>query len=204
MEHKSSEKWFFESFKDYVEKMPYLYGPVMERIIAYGNDNPLMLSANQYLDNLDMFASDPSIGYQPEGATVANLALYRNGYASMCCAYYLYICRERKGFGACVSQFDRGLVISGMLSEIGGFAGLVPGMEVFQGDDLSKKHIGVYAGTYDFGRGHEPAVYQSLSSTPASICVRYPKNDKCCLGPNLTSMSTKWIYWGWPKFVIRS
>lgn len=76
-------------------------------------------------------------------------------------------------------------------------------MQLFQGYRKSKtnrafytSHIGVYAGKVKIQGSLMHAVYQS-SPSYASLKKKFDKAS----GPNLTSMSDDWNYWGWSKYI---
>jgi len=158
------------------------------------------LTDQQFLDNLDFYARDPECGYNPAGIRKGKTA---SGCRAVCCAYLPYLARLRTGYSGATLEWRGGLALKGDIKSLGGFCALLPGMEVFQSGDGGKtmRHMGVYAGSYDFGLGPEPAVYQSVGAEPRTIRLKYAKalGGK---GPNLTSMSASWAYWGWPKHVV--
>lgn len=174
-------------------------GSVLQLIQNYSNSASSSdhITRAQYLANLDYYASLRTIAYKSAGTSRDS---YGN-YTAMCCASYPQVSRAGRGGGGCTTQYNSYMAASnlkGTIASLGGYGALIPGMEIFQGTAGTKEHMGVYMGTYNFGSGYEPAVYQSTSSR-TTLKAKY--DDSLKQGPNLTSMNNKWLYWGWPKYV---
>ena len=124
-------------------------------------------------------------------------------YSDMDCAAFAKYGRNNKGASGSTTEFAQHLKFFGSISDIGGYTNLIPGMELFQAYRKTSSssyfyswHVGIYAGMHDFGSGSVPAIYQSSPSYP-SLQKKYNKQS----GPNLTSMSSAWNYWGWSKYI---
>jgi peptidoglycan hydrolase-like protein with peptidoglycan-binding domain len=162
-----------------------LYADATERIYAFsGEGSPLTVEA--FLQNLDAMASDTSISYQMKD-----------------CAGYVYSARNKQGATGASSELGYYVKYFGSIKDLGGYDKLIPGMQLFQGfrksatgNKFYASHIGVYAGKKALQGSTVHAVYQSSSSYP-SLKKKYDKSN----GPNLTSMSDDWNYWGWSKYI---
>lgn len=120
--------------------------------------------------------------------------------------------RNDQGYHGSTTNFNQHCKYYGYIPTLGGYDKLVPGMELYQGFRKNAtsllyytSHVGVYAGLHDFGdgKGPVPAVYQS-SKMYESLAKKYTKNrgeNGYRNGPNLTSMTDSWNYWGWSKYV---
>ena len=176
-------------------------GSVYDRIKEYSNahkGSTSYITSAQYFERLDYYASLRTIGYTPSGTKKDP----QGNYTAMCCASYPYVSRGSRGGAGCTTEYNSYLAapdLKGTIASLGGFNGLIPGMELFQGTDATKEHMGVYFGKYDFGRGPEHAVYQSTSGR-ITLLAKY--DDDLRQGPNLTSMNDKWVFWGWAKNVV--
>lgn len=144
------------------------------------------LSVAEFLYQLDDIASDMDISY-----------------ADKDCANYVYAARSRQGARGATSELAYQVEFFGSIKDLGGYDRLVPGMELFQGfrktatsNRFYASHIGVYAGEQMVNGILLPAVYQSSDRYP-HLQKRYPKAS----GPNLTSLSEHWNYWGWSKYI---
>ena len=158
-------------------------------ITAYSNGHPGNMTVSQYFANLHNDATS-SVSYTAKDCAGylrdARGAGYSGSTSNFCndTAYFGYI--ELKNDGT--RNYDK----------------LIPGMELHQACRKSadsnyyySKHIGVYYGKYDFGDGvMRHAVYQSCSSN-TNIKTLTNKSS----GPNLTSMTDKWTYWAWSKYI---
>lgn len=146
--------------------------------------NPI--SVAEFLYQLDAIASDLKISY-----------------ADKDCANYIYAARNRQGARGATSELAYHVEFFGTIKDLGGYDWLIPGMELFQGfrktttsNRFYASHIGIYAGEKMVNGSLIPAVYQSSSSYP-QLQKTYPKAS----GPNLTSLSEHWNYWGWSKYI---
>lgn len=144
------------------------------------------ISVAEFLNQLDYIASDPDISY-----------------ADKDCANYVYAARNRQGARGATSELAYHVEFFGSIKDLGGYDRLIPGMELFQGFRKSAasnrfyaSHIGVYAGEQKINGILLPAVYQSSDRYP-HLQKKYPKAS----GPNLTSLSEHWNYWGWSKYI---
>lgn len=168
------------------------YADASEKINAFSNQNTSLLTVSRYLQNLDSIAKISS-----------------NTYTKIDCSGYTQQARKA-GYHGSTTNFTRECAYYGYIPQLGGIGKLIPDMELYQacrktenGDLFWTSHIGVYYGLYDFGNGPEPAVYQS-ASTFGSLRYKYQKDIDSkgnISGPNLTSMNSKWNYWGWSKFI---
>ena len=156
--------------------------------IFNGQGSPVNVSGLK--NKLEVYAADLSLGYN-----------------NLDCAGYIYRGRNNQGATGSTTEFTQYTEYFGSIQDLGGYNNLIPGMELFQGfrktagsNKFYSSHIGVYYGKYDFNDGNGPvhAVYQS-SPSYSSLAKKYNKSS----GPNLTSMSTAWKYWGWSKYVKR-
>lgn len=166
-------------------------------ITAYSNGHPGNMTVSHYFANLHSYATEPKLYYPANDdkdktydcsgyLKLARQAGYHGSTSNFCndTAYFGYI--ELKNDGT--RNYDK----------------LIPGMELHQACRKSadsnyyySKHIGVYYGKYDFGDGvMRHAVYQSCSSN-TNIKTLTNKSS----GPNLTSMTDKWTYWAWSKYI---
>lgn len=174
---------------------------VIQLITNYSNahrGNADHITTSTYISNLEYYAALRSILYKRSGTD----GIPPN-YTAMCCASYPKICRENRGGGGCTTEYNTYAATSslkGTISSLGGYGALVQGMEVFQGDETTKSHMGVYFGKYNFGNGLEHAVYQSTTDRTV-LKAKYEDSNK--QGPNLTQMNNRWKYWIWPKYVVR-
>lgn len=155
------------------------------------------ISRATYFSNLDSWAAKRTIKYVDSGArgTPPN-------YTHMCCAYYPYISRNRLGGSGSTTEYKNYAAtaeLKGEIDSLGGYDKLIPGMEIFQGTETKKSHMGVYYGKYDFGEGLKHAVYQSTIPR-TSLKAKYEDSNK--EGPNLTAMNDHWKYWIWPKHIV--
>lgn len=174
---------------------------VAQAIAAYSSANrgtSNHITKATYFANLDKWAAMRTVKYKSAGTsgTAPN-------YTAMCCASYPYISRGKRGGSGCTTEYNSYAAtpeLKGTIASLGGYGNLIPGMEIFQGDSTTKSHMGVYYGTFNFGNGDEPAVYQS-SSTRTKLKAKYEDDNK--EGPNLTQMNEKWKYWIWPKYVVQ-
>jgi hypothetical protein len=91
-------------------------------------------------------------------------------------------------FGGMNPMFDKNMIFSGKIADLGGVDGLIPGMILSSKDNA---HGGVYAGLRDFGDGKEPvpAVYQF-------------KGEKGVLGRYSDSKPGFWVNYGWHVGVV--
>lgn len=144
------------------------------------------LSVAELLNQLDYIASDPDISY-----------------ADKDCANYVYAARNRQGAHGATSELAYHVEFFGSIKDLGGYDYLIPGMELFQGfrktatsNRFYASHIGVYAGEQMVNGNLIPSVYQSSDSYP-HLQKKYSKTS----GPNLTSLSDHWNYWGWSKYI---
>lgn len=144
------------------------------------------LTVEKFMQNLDAMA--------------ANLSL---SYADKDCAHYIYEARNRQGAYGASSELGYQVEFFGSIEDLGGYDYLIPGMQLFQGfrktatsNSFYSSHIGVYAGKQLINGTRMPAVYQS-SGSYANLAKKYNKSS----GPNLTSFSNHWNYWGWSKFI---
>lgn len=144
------------------------------------------LSVAEFLNQLDNIASDLEVSY-----------------ADKDCANYVYAARNRQGARGATSELAYHVEFFGSIKDLGGYGRLIPGMELFQGfrktttsNRFYASHIGVYAGEQIFNGKLTPAVYQSSDRYP-HLQRKYPKAS----GPNLTSLSEHWNYWGWSKYI---
>ncbi len=161
------------------------YADAAERIYAYaGVGTPL--TVEQLMQNLDSRAAKTELLY-----------------GDLDCAGYIYEGRNKQGATGASSEFGYYLEFFGSIRDLGGYEKLIPGMELFQGFRRSAtsnrfyaSHIGVYAGKKILQGSTVHAVYQS-SQQYSSLKKKYGKDE----GPNLTSMSDDWNYWGWSKFI---
>jgi hypothetical protein len=173
---------------------------------AHAND-PNFITLNEYTAALDRIARQPGCGYVPSGKNPSANSSSWDTYTSMCCAYYPFVCRNLKGGHGATTQYDKYTAanIKGTIASLGGINNLRRGMEIYQGDNTTKQHMGVFAGVYAFGGsiGTQPAVYQSVASTPSSsVSLAYTKNTSPNgTGPNLTTLSSYWTYYAWPLWV---
>lgn len=150
------------------------------------------MTVTQYLNNLDELAKVPS-----------------NTYEVMDCSGFTQRARKAGTHGS-TTNFTKECAYYGYIPQLGGYSKLIPGMELYQacrktatGNLFWTSHIGVYFGLFDFGKGPEPAVYQSASLF-GTLRYKYTKNVDSKgnrSGGNLTSMNSKWNYWGWSKYV---
>ena len=101
---------------------------------------------------------------------------------------------QRRCFLATLSETGGAVFIATLIK-----SKLIPGMEIFQGTETQKSHMGVYYGKYDFGEGLKHAVYQSTIPR-TSLKAKYEDSNK--EGPNLTAMNNRWKYWIWPKHIV--
>jgi hypothetical protein len=103
---------------------------------------------------------------------------------------------------------NTGSYIRGTISSLGGYDGLIKGMDIFQANPSNtavKEHMGVYFGKYNFRRpngtySYEHAVYQSTSGR-ITLLAKY--DDQLLEGPNLTSMNNKWTHYAWSKHIVK-
>ena len=171
------------------------YNTAVSAINAYtGVGTPLTVS--QYFTNLDAIAAVPS-----------------NTYDRIDCSGFTYQAKSNQGYHGATTNFNQHCQYFGYISDLGGYDKLVPGMELYQaqrktatGNQYYASHVGVYYGKYDFGNGPVHAVYQS-SGNYGSLSKKYTKNvgtNGKRNGPNLTSMSSSWNYWGWSKYIKKS
>lgn len=144
------------------------------------------ISVAEFLNQLDYIASDPDISY-----------------ADKDCANYVYAARNRQGARGATSELAYHVEFFGSIKDLGGYDRLIPGMELFQGfrktatsNRFYASHIGVYAGEQMVNGILLPTVYQSSDRYP-HLQKKYPKTS----GPNLTSLSEHWNYWGWSKYI---
>lgn len=144
------------------------------------------LSVAEFLNQLDDIASDLDISY-----------------ADKDCANYVYAARSRQGARGATSELAYQVEFFGSMKDLGGYDRLIPGMELFQGfrktttsNRFYASHIGVYAGEQKINGILLPAVYQSSDRYP-HLHKKYNKAS----GPNLTSLSEHWNYWGWSKYI---
>lgn len=144
------------------------------------------LSVAEFLNQLDDIASDLDISY-----------------ADKDCANYVYAARSRQGARGATSELAYQVEFFGSIKDLGGYDRLIPGMELFQGfrktansNRFYASHIGVYAGEQMVNGILLPAVYQS-SDRYLHLQKKYHKAS----GPNLTSLSENWNYWGWSKYI---
>ena len=124
-------------------------------------------------------------------------------YADKDCANYVYAARNRQGAHGATSELAYHVEFFGSIKDLGGYDYLIPGMELFQGfrktatsNRFYASHIGVYAGEQMVNGNLIPSVYQSSDSYP-HLQKKYSKTS----GPNLTSLSDHWNYWGWSKYI---
>lgn len=170
------------------------YNDVLARINSFaGEGTPL--TVEEYFANLDALAANPA-----------------KTYDILDCSGYVKSARNGQGYHGSTTNFNQHCKYYGYIPILGGYDKLVPGMELYQGyrknaTDLLyyTSHVGVYAGLHDFGDGKGPvhAVYQS-SPRYENIAKEYTKNigdNGYRNGPNLTSMTSAWNYWGWSKYV---
>ena len=143
-------------------------------------------SVAEFLNQLDNIASDMDISY-----------------ADKDCANYVYAARNRHGARGATSELAFHVEFFGTIKDLGGYDRLIPGMELFQGfrktatsNRFYASHIGVYAGEQMVNGILLPAVYQSSDRYP-HLQKKYPKAS----GPNLTSLSEHWNYWGWSRYI---
>ena len=171
------------------------YNAAVSAINAYaGAGTPLTVA--QYFNNLDAIAAVPS-----------------NTYDKIDCSGFTYQAKNNQGYHGATTNFNQHCQYFGFISDLGGYDKLVPGMELYQAqrktatsNQYYASHVGVYYGKYDFGNGPVHAVYQS-SGNYGSLSKKYNKNigaNGKRNGPNLTSMSSSWNYWGWSKYVKKS
>ena len=88
------------------------------------------------------------------------------------------------------SMFRDNMVLEGVIEDIGGPGGLVPGMIVGTASTTpgKKSHGGVYYGLYDFGDGPEHAVYSFNTEKKYGNLRRFS--------------DLAWVYYGWHQGVI--
>lgn len=146
--------------------------------------NPI--SVAEFLYQLDSIASDLEVSY-----------------ADKDCANYIYAVRNRQGARGATGELAYHVEFFGSIKDLGGYDYLIPGMELFQefrktavSTRFYASHIGVYAGEQMVNGHLIPAVYQSSDSYP-HLQKKYPKTS----GPNLTSLSEHWNYWGWSRHI---
>ena len=154
---------------------------------AHKNDANTM-SVSTYFEGLQKFCNDGwayGEGYNASKKTID-------------CAYYPYEARGKQGAHGCTTEYNSDLIDKGPIANLGGYDGLVPGMEVFQGTTGTKEHMGVYCGKKTLDGKLQHAVYQSCSSHN-TIDFMYPEPS----GPNITGMNKKWLFWGWSKYVTQ-
>ncbi len=157
-----------------------------QECIAAFEPNGTPISVADFLHRLDSIASDSEISY-----------------ADKDCANYVYAARNRQGARGATSELAYHVEFFGSIRDLGGYDCLIPGMELFQGfrkteasNRFYARHIGVYAGEQLISGVLLPAVYQSSDRYPR-LQKKYPKTS----GPNLTSLSEHWNYWGWSKYI---
>lgn len=157
-------------------------------IRAFSDANPNLMTVREYLANLEAMAADPSTTYKTDD-----------------CSGYVKEARNNQGYHGSSTNFARYCKYAGYIPTLGGYAKLIPGMEIYQGVRKTSdgnlyytSHVGVYAGMYTFDEDEGPvhAVYQS-SPGYTSLKTKYDKDN----GPNLTAMTDSWNYWAWSKFV---
>ncbi|MBQ8617474.1 MAG: peptidoglycan-binding protein [Clostridia bacterium] len=144
------------------------------------------LTVAEFLQNLDDIASNLDTSYDDKD-----------------CANYVYEARNEQGAQGATSELAYYVEFFGSIKDLGGYDRLIPGMQLFQGfrktatsNRFYASHIGVYAGEQMVNGTLIPAVYQSSDSYP-TLAKKYPKTS----GPNLTSLSDHWNYWGWSRFI---
>ena len=158
-----------------------------EAVTAHSRANPGLMTAETYLANLRRLAAEPGLTY-----------------GRLDCSGYARKARQGLGYHGATTSFARHCACAGRIADLGGPDGLIPGMELYQGEAAPgrpgryyMRHMGVYAGCRDLGDGvPRPAVYQSSPAYPR-LKKKYEKKN----GPNLTAMSDNWRYWGWSKHV---
>ena len=161
------------------------YLDAVNRISSFaGEGTPLTVA--EFMENLDAIASD-----------------LEETYAVTDCAHYIYDARNEQGAYGASSELGYHVKFFGSIEDLGGYDYLIPGMQLFQGfrktatsNSFYSSHIGVYAGKQLINGNRIPAVYQSSDSYP-NLEKKYNKTS----GPNLTSLSDHWNYWGWSKFI---
>ena len=121
------------------------------------------------------------------------------------CAYFLYTSRppvlQCDFSGATPRYYDSSTRKNrGTISSIGGIGHLIPGMEVFQKEDNSSsmKHVGLVV-LHDFGDGLELAVAHSVTGPLSRVNYKALFYDDINGGPNITSFSSEWTHYAWPK-----
>lgn len=144
------------------------------------------LTVAEFLQNLGDIASNLDTSYDDKD-----------------CANYVYEARNEQGAQGATSELAYYVEFFGSIKDLGGYDRLIPGMQLFQGfrktatsNRFYASHIGVYAGEQMVNGTLIPAVYQSSDSYP-TLAKKYPKTS----GPNLTSLSDHWNYWGWSRFI---
>lgn len=158
-----------------------------EAIAAHSLAHPGLMTAGAYLANLERLAADPALSYR-----------------RLDCSGYAKKARGGLGYHGATTNFARHCACAGRIADLGGDGGLIPGMELYQGEAAPgqpgryfMRHMGVYAGLRDLGDGvPRPAVYQS-SPAYTRLARKYGKKN----GPNLTAMTGAWNWWGWSKYV---
>ena len=161
------------------------YSDAVSRIYSFaGKGTPL--TVEEFMEKLDAIASNLD-----------------TSYAGMDCAKYIYNARNGQGAYGASSELGYHVEFFGSIEDLGGYSNLIPGMQLFQGfrktatsNSFYSSHIGVYAGMQLINGTRMPAVYQSSGSYP-NLAKKYNKAS----GPNLTSLSNHWNYWGWSKFI---
>lgn len=153
-------------------------------------NNPLVITTSTFLDKLAKIAKGGKYTY--------GKYLKQNQY--LCDTFIAYNMPKRASSTGMTKMFNNNAIVKGTIKDIGGYANLIPGMIVGQGDwNSTVNHGGVYMGFFAINEGDEPGyvVAQSVSSK-AGVPGR-PQG-----GPILTYMNAKWNIWMWHSGEILS
>lgn len=146
------------------------------------------LTPDEYIENLERYCNS-GWSYNDDGDG------YNSSKKSIDCAYYPFKARNSLGEHAATLEYDS--ILTGEKGKISSFDQLEKGMEVFQGTEKTKEHMGVYAGIVTIKGVTCHGVYQSRSKSGDQL-AQYKEET----GPNLTEMNDQWNYWAWSPYVI--